>query len=164
LKILGIDPGSHITGYGVIEKKKDQWIPLTYGCLRTNSNSPLSNRLLEIYQGLSSIIAESKPNVLSIENVFFSKNANSALKLGHSRGVLILAAIQAGLSLYEYTPLQIKQAVTSYGQASKEQVQAMIMKLLRLKEKPPLDASDALAVALCHAHTNTNLQGMRASA
>ena len=164
MKILGIDPGSHIAGYGVIEKTASEWTMLTWGCLKTSPRLPLSERLLSIHEGLSTIISETQPDVMAIENIFFSKNANSALKLGQSRGVLILASSQAGLDMHEYTPLQVKQAVTGYGQATKEQVQTMIIKLLNLKEVPPLDASDALAVALCHAHSASYKEQVRASA
>ena len=164
MKILGIDPGSLITGYGVVEKHQSQWKHVTFGCLKAPSSAPLSQRLLKLHRGVEDIIEKIKPDAVAIENVFFHKNASSALKLGQTRGALILAASQAKLPLYEYTPLQVKQAITGYGQATKEQVQKMIIKLLSLQEVPPVDASDALAIALCHAHNIPQLAQMRAGA
>jgi crossover junction endodeoxyribonuclease RuvC len=160
--ILGVDPGSHITGYGVIEKCGPKWSPLTYGCIKAPARGSLDVRLLAIYQGLNDVIQKINPDVMSIENVFFAKNASSALKLGQCRGVLILAAAQMGIDVFEYTPLQMKQAVTGYGQATKEQVQKMIISLLGIKEKLTLDTSDALGLALCHAYTQPQREKLKA--
>ncbi len=153
MRVLGIDPGSHITGYGVVEKKGAQLLHIDNGCLSIKKSLPFPQKLLEIHVGLTKIIYEFKPDVVAVEDIFFAKNAASALKLGESRGVAILAATQKGLPVYEYPARTVKQAITGYGQASKEQMQKMILHLLRLKEVAQEDASDALAVAICHIHS-----------
>jgi crossover junction endodeoxyribonuclease RuvC len=150
-RILGIDPGSRLTGFGVIEVRRFKAVYVTSGCIRMQSKSmPL--RLQEIYTGISQIIEQYQPTVSAIEQVFMYRNAASALKLGQARGVAIVACVQHGLSVHEYAPTQIKQAVVGNGHADKIQVQHMIKVLLSLSDTPQEDAADALAVALCHIH------------
>lgn len=152
--ILGIDPGTAIMGYGLIEKKGHQITPLTYSCWRTPANTPLAERLLKLYQRLEEFILEYRPDHLAVEELFFNRNTTTALAVGHARGIVLLAAAQQGIPVYEYTPLQVKQAVAGYGKAEKQQVQMMVRALLGLKEIPkPDDAADALAIAICHAHS-----------
>lgn len=149
--ILGIDPGLAIVGYGVIEYKGNRYRLLDYGVIRTDSNIFSPQRLKLIYDELSSIIDRFNPADLAVEELFFNKNVKTAIQVGQARGVEILAAINKGLEVYEYTPLQIKQSVVGYGRAEKRQVQEMVKILLNLKEIPkPDDAADALAVAICH--------------
>jgi len=150
-RILGIDPGSRLTGFGVIEVHRQQVIYITSGCIRTQSKS-LPSRLQEIYAGISQIIEQAQPTISAVEQVFMYRNADSALKLGQARGAAIVACVQHGLSVHEYAPTQIKQAVVGKGHADKIQVQHMVKVLLSLSNIPQVDAADALAVALCHAH------------
>lgn len=160
--ILGIDPGSRTTGFGIIEVTRKKPIYLHHGQINTR-NENLSERLYEIYYGLSQIIQQYRPNCVAIEQVFMHRNANSALKLGHARGAALVAAGIASLSISEYSPREIKQAVVGYGNASKDQVQHMIKLLLGLKNQPQSDAADALAVAICHCHSQTMLHKIKAS-
>ncbi len=149
--ILGIDPGFAIVGYSVIEYKGSSCRPLEYGAINTDSKMLFPDRMKIIYDELSDIIDEYKPEDLAIEELFFNKNVKTAIKVAQARGVEILAAINKGLNIYEYTPLQIKQATVGYGRAEKHQVQEMVKVLLNLKEIPkPDDVADALAVAICH--------------
>lgn len=150
--ILGIDPGLAIVGYSVIEYKGSNCIPLEYGAITTDSKALFPDRIKIIYTELLDIIDQYKPEDLAIEELFFNKNVKTAIKVGQARGVEILAAINKGLNIYEYTPLQIKQATVGYGRAEKHQVQEMVKVLLNLKEIPkPDDVADALAVSICHA-------------
>jgi len=154
--ILGIDPGTAITGCAVIEclRNGSRLRALDYGCIRTSSDLPMHIRLQEIYNALCKKVVEYKPEVVAIEQLFFNKNVRTALSVGQARGVAILAAANHGLDVAEYTPLQVKQAVTGYGRASKQQMQRMVAALLHLPEVPrPDDAADALAVAICHGHS-----------
>jgi crossover junction endodeoxyribonuclease RuvC len=151
--ILGIDPGSRITGYGIISKQGNRLIHIDNGAIFTQSAKDFPQRLEKIFQGLSGIIAEYQPEAVAIENVFVAKNAQSALKLGQARGAAIVAAVNVGLPVHEYTAMQVKQAVVGSGRAEKAQVQHMIKALLNLPEVAQEDASDALAVAVCHAHS-----------
>ncbi|UFS69090.1 crossover junction endodeoxyribonuclease RuvC [Geomonas sp. RF6] len=161
--ILGIDPGSRITGYGLISKQGNRLIHLDNGAIFTQSAKEFPERLAKIYSGLSVIIDEFKPDAVAVENVFLAKNAQSALKLGQARGAAIVAAVSAGLPVFEYTALQVKQAVVGTGRAEKVQVQQMIKALLNLPEIAQEDASDSLAVAICHAHSSAmNAIRMRA--
>lgn len=158
--ILGIDPGSRLTGYGVIRQQKGQLTYLGSGVIRTEVNT-LPQRLQRIYAGVSEIITQFQPNMLVIEEVFLAKNANSALKLGQARGSAIVAGVNHHLPVFEYSARRVKQTVTGIGSAEKTQVQAMVMRLLRLASPPQMDASDALAIAITHAHTlrfNTTYQ------
>jgi crossover junction endodeoxyribonuclease RuvC len=153
LRIIGIDPGSRITGYGLIESDGVRTTHLFHGVLRLEGDE-LAPRLGQIFTGLSEVINEYQPEVMAIEQVFVSKNASSALKLGQARGAAICAAVHQGLSVAEYSPRGIKQAVVGSGRAEKAQVQHMVQMLLKLQKKPQADAADALAVALSHAHTS----------
>ena len=152
IRILGIDPGSRATGYGVIDKAGDQFHFVTCGVIRTSPRLGLPERLKEIYDGVSEVIVKHDPVRAAVEDIFMAVNPSSALKLGHARGVIILAAMQHGLPVSEYSPRVIKQAVAGYGQAPKAQVQQMVRVLLRLSAPPSHDAADALAVALCYAN------------
>lgn len=151
--ILGIDPGMAIVGYGVIEVINNTLKAVDYGTITTSSKMDTPKRLVAIYDGIQQLIDGYKPDEVAIEELFFNKNVRTALSVGHARGVAVLAAAKTGLDLYEYTPLQVKQAVVGYGRAEKAQVQQMVKMLLNLKEVPkPDDAADALAVAICHIH------------
>lgn len=157
--ILGIDPGSRITGYGVIRQQGRHLQYLGSGCIRMQSKD-IPNRLKQIYAGVSELITQFHPDEFCIEQVFMSKNADSALKLGHARGSAIVAAANQDLPVFEYAARLIKQTVTGNGNAEKVQVQKMVMDILKLESKPQIDASDALAVSICHAHTNRYLAAM----
>jgi crossover junction endodeoxyribonuclease RuvC len=158
VRIFGIDPGSIRTGYGCVDSDGGRHRFVACGALSTPAGTPLPERLLAIHAGLSEAIGASRPDCVAIENLFHARNARSALTLGHARGVAVLAAVQAGLPVVEYTPAEIKMSVVGYGRAEKVQVQRMIMLLLGLDTAPtPYDASDALAVALCHAHISHGL-------
>jgi len=153
MRILGIDPGSRITGYGIIDQRGNRLQHVDNGAIFTRSSDDLAHRLKVIYDGLSRIIVEYAPEAVAVEQIFVAKNALSALKLGHSRGTALLAGVNAGLPVFEYSALQVKNAVVGYGRASKLQVQQMVRKLIGLPEIAQEDASDALAVAICHAHS-----------
>lgn len=149
--ILGIDPGIAIVGYSIVECKGNNLKAIDYGCITTDADMLFPDRLKIVYDKLTEIIEKYNPDDLAIEELFFNKNVKTAMKVGQARGVEILAARNKGINTYEYTPLQIKQAVTGYGRADKNQVQEMVKMLLNLKEKPkPDDVADALAVAICH--------------
>lgn len=154
--ILGIDPGSRITGYGVIRVVGGKAEYLGSGCIRTDLGE-LPSRLKQVYDGVSEIITQFAPAEFAIERVFMARNADSALKLGQARGSAIVAAVNAGLPVSEYSPTQIKQAVVGTGGADKSQVQHMVKHLLKLPGTPQADAADALAIALCHLHTRQSL-------
>ncbi|MFE8071456.1 crossover junction endodeoxyribonuclease RuvC [Marinobacteraceae bacterium S3BR75-40.1] len=155
--ILGVDPGSRITGYGVIRTGGRQIEYLDSGCIRMGEK-PLPERLQTIYAGVSEIIQVYRPTAFAIEQVFMARNADSALKLGQARGVAMVAAVNAGLPVAEYSARQVKQAVVGKGGAEKGQVQHMIQALLKLTRSPQADAADALAIAVCHAHMADSLQ------
>lgn len=149
--ILGIDPGIAIVGWGVIDCTGHDLKPIAYGSIITDSKELFPDRLKTIYDELIIIIDKYNPSDAAIEELFFNKNAKTVIKVGQARGVQVLAAKNKGLDIFEYTPLQIKQAVVGYGRAEKHQVQEMVKLLLNLKEKPkPDDTADALAVAICH--------------
>lgn len=152
MRFLGVDPGSHITGYGIIESEPRLCI-VEYGCIRLAAKTPLPKRLAEIYDRLTGIILSNQIGTVCVEEAFFAENAKTALVLGHARGVILLAAQNTKAEIHEYSPREIKKSVTGNGAASKEQVQWMIQKILGA-DRPiePIDASDALAVALCHAN------------
>ncbi len=151
MRILGIDPGLAIVGYGVIDCNGNNFTPVDYGCILTDKDTPFPMRLKYIYEGMNQIIDKYKPDEVAIEELFFNKNVRTAIDVGQARGVELLAVVNRDLPLYEYTPLQIKQAVVGYGRADKRQVQEMVKMLLNLKKLPkPDDAADAMAVALCH--------------
>ncbi len=152
-RILGIDPGSRITGYGIIESHRGQLGFIACGIVRTTPGYPFSVRLNEIFDGINEVVQMHGPTVAAVEDVFLSSNPRTALKLGQARGAAVVAAMQNGLAVSDYSPRKIKQAVAGYGQAEKEQIQHMVRVLLCLKGAPSSDAADALAVAICHANT-----------
>jgi len=154
LRILGIDPGLAIVGFGFVDKEANKLKPVQYGCIQTEAHTPEEERLLHVYEGMVQLIDKYKPDSVAIEKLFFSRNVTTALPVAQARGVLILAAVQRGLPVSEYTPMQVKQAVVGYGKAEKHQVQEMIKMMLKLSVVPkPDDVADALAVAVCHAHS-----------
>lgn len=149
--ILGIDPGYAIVGYGVIQAQMGRYRPLEYGAITTQAGQVFEDRLLCIFENLSAVLAHSRPDAVSIEKLYFQNNQKTAIGVAEARGVILLAARRANVPIYEYTPLQVKMAVTGYGQAKKPQVMEMTRKLLCLKEVPkPDDTADALAIAICH--------------
>lgn len=151
MRIIGIDPGTGILGFGVIDFRGGTSKLVTAGVIKTPAHTPLEERLEEIYDGLNEIIAETKPGIMSIEKLFFSRNVTTAMSVSHARGVAMLAGQKSGLEIAEYTPLQIKQTLTGYGVADKKQVQEMVKLHLKLKVIPkPDDAADALAAAITH--------------
>ncbi len=152
MRILGIDPGSRVTGYGVIEVLGHEMGFVTCGTIRTTGESEFSQRLLLIFQGICDVIQRHGPEIAAVEDLFLARNPQSALKLGHARGAAVVAAKHNTLPVYDYTPRAVKQTVTGYGQAEKGQVQQMVKTLLELDALPSSDAADALAVAMCHAH------------
>jgi crossover junction endodeoxyribonuclease RuvC len=154
MRIIGIDPGTGILGFGVIDFKRGKTTLVTAGVITTPAHTPLPDRLEEIYNGLTEIIAETKPTVMAIEKLFFNQNVTTAMSVSHARGVAMLTGKQASLKIEEYTPLQIKQTMTGYGRADKKQMQEMVRQQLGLKEAPkPDDAADALAAAIMAAFT-----------
>jgi crossover junction endodeoxyribonuclease RuvC len=154
VRVFGIDPGSERTGYGCVESNGSRHAIVVCGAITAPAHSPFPDRLMRIHRELATLLAECRPDCVAIENVFHSINARSALKLGHARGVAMLAAVEAGLPVFEYTPTEIKKAVVGHGRAEKPQVQQMVKLLLGLKDVPtPHDAADALAVAICQLHS-----------
>lgn len=153
MRILGIDPGSRVTGYGIIDTSGNRLLHVDNGIIAMRGELPLQERLKTIYDGLSTVIAGYAPNVVAVEQIFLAKNPQAALTLGHARGAAILAAVNAGLTVYEYSAMQVKSAVVGYGRAAKPQVQQMVKALLNLPEVAQEDAADALGVAICHAHS-----------
>jgi len=152
--ILGIDPGTAITGYGVVSHEGNHLKKIAFGVIRTTPDQEMAERLSQLYKELQEIIVKYAPEVVAVEELFFNKNVRTALAVGQARGVIMLAANNAGLKIVEYTPLQVKQAVVGYGRAEKLQVQEMVRMLLCLTELPkPDDAADALAIGICHAHS-----------
>ncbi len=166
MRVLGIDCGGAYTGYGVVEQNGSGSLHhLCSGAIRLSSREPLELRLKKILEGLAEIIQTYSPEEVAIEDVFYAVNVKSALKLGHVRGVAMLAAAQAGLAVVAYSPLSIKSAVVGYGKAEKSQVQAMVARLLELPAPPePADVADALAIAICHLHTAGTLRRQQAGA
>lgn len=151
---LGIDPGIADTGFGLVRKEGPKMICLAYGSIKTSSKKPLDERLVELHDSLNEIIQRFSPDMVGIEELFFAKNAKTALVVGQARGVALLTIKQHKLPMMEFTPLQVKQAVSTYGRADKGQVQRMVKMLLNLKEIPkPDDAADALAIAICAANS-----------
>lgn len=154
MRILGIDPGTGILGFGVIEASNGKAQMVDAGVIRTPVKQDDAIRLVTIYEELTDIIAATKPGIMSVEKLFFAQNVTTAMSVAQARGVVLLCGQQAGLDLYEYTPLQIKQALTGYGRADKKQMQEMVRVILQLKEQPrPDDCADALAAAICHSMT-----------
>ena len=155
MRILGIDPGYAIVGYGVIEYEGNRFKTIDYGKITTTPKYTLAERLQKIYEGVCGVISIHKPEMVAVEELFFNNNVTTAIAVAQARGVVLLASSQSGKPLYEYTPLQVKQAVVGYGRAQKEQVQQMVKVILNLEKIPkPDDVADALAVAVCHAHSH----------
>jgi crossover junction endodeoxyribonuclease RuvC len=153
VKVFGIDPGSDRTGYGCVDSDGSRHRLVACGAITTPPRAAFPEKLLTIYEALATLLAECAPDCVAVENLFYATNVRSALKLGHARGVAILAAVRGGFGVAEYTPAEIKRAVVGYGRAEKHQVQEMVRLLLGLKAVPtPHDAADALAVAICHIH------------
>ena len=153
--ILGIDPGLAIMGYGVIDYDGQRMKMIDYGTALTKAGVPLPRRLSALYDSMESLIQKYNPDAVAFEELFFNKNVKTALTVGHARGTALVCAEKSGKPLFEYTPLQVKQAVCGYGRADKQQIQQMVKMLLSLKQIPkPDDAADALAVAICHAHSS----------
>lgn len=156
--ILGIDPGYAIVGYGVIEYRNSHYTTLDYGAVTTEAKTVFSDRLAKIYDGITEIIEKWNPEALSLEELFFNSNTKTAIDVAQARGVILLAAKKSGVPVFEYTPLQVKQSVVGYGRAEKKQVMEMTKMLLGLAKVPkPDDTADALAVAICHAHSSGSL-------
>ena len=155
--ILGIDPGLAIVGWAVIESVRGNFRPIAYGAITTPAHTPIESRLLIIENDLTEIINKYKPDEMAVEELFFNTNATTAIAVAEARGVILCTAHKKGVKINEYTPLQVKQAVVGYGKAEKHQVIAMVTSILRLPSPPkPDDTADALAIAVCHAHTGAS--------
>lgn len=155
MKIIGIDPGIAILGYGVLEYDRNKFKVIDYGAVTTTNKNSLPERLEILYNSLEKLFELHKPDAVAFEELFFNQNAKTAIVVGQARGVAILSAQKKGINIYEYTPLQVKQAVTGYGRADKNQVQQMVKMLLNLKEIPkPDDVADGLAIGICHGHSS----------
>lgn len=164
MRIIGIDPGTARLGYAVIEFDGDP-VALDFGIVETSPANDMAHRLLDVHQSLQTLIAAHRPTVMAIERLFFAQNVTTALAVGQARGVVMLAAAQAGLDIVEYTPAEVKQAVAGYGKADKHQIQQMVQLLLGLDAPPtPDDAADALAIALCHGQSHSFLDRVRTEA
>ena len=154
MRVLGIDPGTAITGYGLVQEENGQAVALAYGTITTPSDLALPDRLKLLQRDLAAIVEQHQPDQSAVEQLFFNKNVRTALAVGHARGVVLLTLAQANVPIYEYTPLQVKLAVTGSGRADKKQVQQMVALLLSLSKTPkPDDVADALAIAICHLHS-----------
>jgi crossover junction endodeoxyribonuclease RuvC len=148
--VLGVDPGSLVTGYGLLEKKGNRMTCVHLGAITSARHVPFYERIHKIYRSMVEIMEHYQPQEMAIEDVFFAKNVKSALKIGHARGAVLVAAVESGVNIFEYTPLEIKKSVVGYGRATKEQVRSMVQVILGLKNHPGLDTSDALATGICH--------------
>ena len=158
MRILGIDPGIATVGFGIVDSERGQLKYVSCGIISTPAKTPLSSRLDLIYNDLNELFDTFRPEVISIEELFFNTNITTGISVAHGRGVILLAAYKAGIPLYEYTPLQVKQAVVGYGRAEKKQVIDMVRRILNMKNPPkPDDAADAVALAICHARSSTSL-------
>ncbi len=154
MRIIGIDPGYAIVGFGILEYNRAQFQVVDYGAVTTPADMDFNSRLLEIYSDLCYILDKFKPDFLAIERLYFTSNQKTAIDVAQARGIVLLAARQRNIKIFEYTPLQVKQSVTGYGKAVKKQVQEMTTRILKLNEIPkPDDTADALAIAICHAHS-----------
>ncbi|MBN3525691.1 crossover junction endodeoxyribonuclease RuvC [Paenibacillus apiarius] len=164
MRILGIDPGIAIVGFGFVDKQGSKVVPVQYGSIQTEATTAPEIRLLQVFEAAEQLLDKYKPDAMAVEKLFFNRNVTTAFSVGQARGVIILAAAKRGISIAEYTPMQVKQAVVGYGKAEKKQVQEMVRIFLKLKEVPkPDDVADALAVAICHAHSsglNDKLNGV----
>jgi crossover junction endodeoxyribonuclease RuvC len=158
MRILGIDPGIAIVGFGLIESNRGSVRMLQYGAVTTEAGLPLATRLVQIENDMTALIAQLRPDEIAVEELFFSKNITTGIAVAHGRGVILCTAERLGVPIFEYTPMQVKQAVAGYGLADKKQVMDMTKRLLKLKAVPkPDDAADALAIAICHARSATSL-------
>lgn len=154
MKIIGIDPGYAITGFGVIEYEGNHFKLLEAGAIETKAGVPFPNRLAKIYDDMMLLIEKHKPDAIAIEELFFNTNTTTAIGVAQGRGTILVAASKTNTPIYEYTPLQVKQAVVGYGRAEKKQVQMMVQRILNLEKIPKLDdTTDAMAIAMCHAHS-----------
>lgn len=152
--ILGIDPGYAIVGYGVLEYKNNKFKVIEYGAITTDASMDMFDRFKSIYDDICEVMERTKPDFMAIEELFFNSNQKTAINVAQARGVILLAAMNREIQIFEYTPLQVKQAVAGYGRAEKKQVQQMVKLLLGLKEVPrPDDTADAVAIAICHGHS-----------
>lgn len=158
MRILGIDPGIATVGFGIIESNKNELSMVNCGVITTPANTSLSSRLDRIYSDMEELCASFSPDAIAYEELFFNTNITTGISVAHGRGVLLLAGYRAGIPIFEYTPLQVKQAVVGYGRAEKNQVIDMVRRILKMKSPPkPDDAADALAIAICHARSSTSL-------
>ena len=158
MRILGIDPGIAIVGFGLIEADRGRTQLLNYGAITTPAGLPLARRLVQIEQDMEALIAQLKPDAIAVEELFFSNNITTGIAVAHGRGIILCTAEKSGVPLYEYTPMQVKQAVVGYGSADKHQVMEMTRRILKMeKVARPDDAADAIAIALCHARSSTSL-------
>ena len=148
--VLGVDPGSRITGYGLLQKKNNLITCVASGSIESPGSVPFFDRIYKIFTSMVDIMEKYRPDEMAIEDVFFAKNVKSSLKLGHARGAALIAAVQCNVKIHEYTPLEIKQSVVGYGRATKEQIRTMVQMILKLSSKLGPDTSDALAAAICH--------------
>jgi len=148
--VLGVDPGSRATGYGLVEKKNNHMTCIHAGTINSPAKDPFYARIHNIFQAMVEIMNHYRPQEMAVEDVFFAKNVKSALKLGHARGAIMVAAVQCGIKIFEYTPLEIKKSVVGYGRATKDQIRSMVQVILKLKAQRGSDTSDALAAAICH--------------
>ena len=162
MKILGIDPGIAIVGFGLIESSGAKQSLINYGVITTPAKTSLSSRLEQIYNDMQELIKAFQPDAIAIEELFFNTNITTGISVAHGRGVILLACQQSGIPVYEYTPLQVKQAVVGYGRAEKNQIIDMVRRLLKMNCAPkPDDAADALAIALCHARSSTSMLNLK---
>ena len=158
MRILGIDPGYGITGFGIVDAQRNQFQLLQYGAITTPAGTDFPLRLQMIYNDITELLMVSKPDVVAIEELFFGQNVTTGIGVAQSRGVILLAIQQAGIPIFQYKPMQVKQSVVGYGNATKHQVQDMTKRILHLQSVPkPDDAADAIAIALCHARSSTSL-------
>lgn len=157
MRIMGIDPGYAIMGYGILDYQGNRFTTVTYGSLETEAGLPMPERLKLLYDGLTDLIRTYRPDEAAIEELFFNRNVTTAINVGEARGVALLACVEGGLDVFEYTPLQIKQALVGYGRAEKKQVQSLVKIILNLDSVPkPDDTADAVAAAICHAHSRNS--------
>lgn len=164
LRVMGIDPGLAIVGFGFVDQIGSKLQPVQYGCITTDKDTDTAVRLQQVYESAAKLMETYKPDAVAIEKLYFNKNVTTAITVGQARGVLMLAAVQRGIAIAEYTPLQVKQAVVGYGKAEKRQVQEMVRMFLHLTEVPkPDDVADALAIAVCHAHASTLMNRLQSN-
>lgn len=154
MRVLGVDPGTHRTGVGILEADGQKYRVIHFGTLRANSKDPIAARLLTIFNALQEVIEKFRPSVMALETLFFAKDIQAVERIGEARACAMLAASKQGIDVIEYAPTAVKKSVTGNGRAAKEQIQFMVTRLLGLKESPAADAADALAIAMCHLHSS----------